>query len=267
MSNRFFDTSLFDKEWFMLLHPAEKSAYIYILSKCDNVGVWSPNYILGNLQVGCQIEWEKLPEKCNNNIVILENKKWWIKDFCDFQYGELDENSISKPIISYIKLLKKHDLWELYNSKKDKNKGHTKGMDTLKEKDKDKDKEKEKETKEIIDYLNLKANKKFSYKNDNYNKTISGRLSQGFTVDDFKKVIDLKCIDKYFIQNPKYLNPDTLFCPKNFEKYLNEKPCLINNGVDALQEQTDKLLNKYEQVKRQVIEENKLKRSGVTGEL
>ena len=85
--------------------------------------------------------------------------------------------------------------------------------------------------KEIIDYLNLKALKHFTYKNDNYNRNISGRIKQGFTVADFKKVIDLKCNDNWFKENKKFLNPDTLFCQKNFEKYLNENIETIEKPV------------------------------------
>jgi len=74
----------------------------------------------------------------------------------------------------------------------------------------------------IIDYLNSKANKKFTYNNKSYNSNINARLQDGFSLEDFKKIIDNKCQDKFFIEND-YLNPDTLFRPKNFEKYLNEQ--------------------------------------------
>lgn len=76
----------------------------------------------------------------------------------------------------------------------------------------------------IIDHLNLKAGKKFTYKNTSYTGHIKARLKEGFTAADFIKVIDYKCEDKYFKENPKYLNPDTLFRASNFEKYLNEVP-------------------------------------------
>ena len=49
-------------------------------------------------------------------------------------------------------------------------------------------------------------------------------MNGGYTVEDCLKVIDTKSKDKYFIENPKYLNPVTLFRPTNFENYLNETP-------------------------------------------
>lgn len=77
--------------------------------------------------------------------------------------------------------------------------------------------------KEIIDYLNLKANTKYRY---NVNKTrscIEARMKEGFTVDDFKTVINNKCDDWLNDQKMStFLRPETLFGTK-FESYLNEK--------------------------------------------
>ena len=82
--------------------------------------------------------------------------------------------------------------------------------------------------KEIIDYLNLKSNR--SYKS-NTQKTISvinARLNEGFNIDDFKKVIDIKVKD--WLNNKdmsKFLRPETLFGNK-FEGYLNSIPTKKN---------------------------------------
>ena len=49
------------------------------------------------------------------------------------------------------------------------------------------------------------------------------RLAEGFTIDDFKKVIDVKCAQ--WLNDPnmkKYLRPETLFKASHFESYLNE---------------------------------------------
>jgi predicted phage replisome organizer/uncharacterized phage protein (TIGR02220 family) len=92
----------------------------------------------------------------------------------------------------------------------------------------------EKNIKLIIDYLNDKCNKRFTYKNESYNKHISARIKEGYKVEDFYRVIDVKLTDSYFIENPKYYNPETLFRPSNFEKYLNEyvEPKNIDNNID-----------------------------------
>ena len=84
--------------------------------------------------------------------------------------------------------------------------------------------------KEIIEYLNEKTGKKISYRSNGNKKLIRARINEGYTVEDFKKVIDNKVNDwfgkgiKFSNGKPaeNYLHPSTLFIPKNFDKYLNE---------------------------------------------
>ena len=79
--------------------------------------------------------------------------------------------------------------------------------------------------KDIIGYLNNKANKKFRYTSKSTQEKIKARLNEGYTVDDFKKVIDTKC--DAWLNNKKmneFLRPETLFAPSHFESYLNETP-------------------------------------------
>ena len=47
-------------------------------------------------------------------------------------------------------------------------------------------------------------------------------MKEGYTVEDFKKVIDNKVSDWTDGDMEKYLRPQTLFRPSNFEAYLNE---------------------------------------------
>ena len=75
---------------------------------------------------------------------------------------------------------------------------------------------------EIVDYLNAKTQKKFSSKTAATRKAIIARLKEGYTVEDFKKVIDNKVSDWTDGDMEKYLRPQTLFRPSNFEAYLNE---------------------------------------------
>lgn len=74
----------------------------------------------------------------------------------------------------------------------------------------------------IINYLNLKTKKAFK---DDAKKTIDfidKRLSEDFTLEDFKKVIDNKTSQWLNTDMQKFLRPETLFGNK-FEGYLNEK--------------------------------------------
>ena len=74
---------------------------------------------------------------------------------------------------------------------------------------------------EVIKYLNEKANTNYRPSTKNTQGFISARLKEGFTVEDFKKVIDVKAKSWIGTDFEKYLRPATLFGAK-FENYLNE---------------------------------------------
>ena len=79
------------------------------------------------------------------------------------------------------------------------------------------------EIKQIIDYLNKKTQSNFKAKTEATKKSIIARLKEGYTVEDFFRVIDAKVKD--WSDDPdmrEYLRPQTLFRPSNFEAYLNE---------------------------------------------
>jgi uncharacterized phage protein (TIGR02220 family) len=75
--------------------------------------------------------------------------------------------------------------------------------------------------KEVISYLNDKANTKFKDGNKANQRIISGRLDEGHTLEDFKTVID-NMVDKWKgTEWEQYLRPQTLFQASKFENYLN----------------------------------------------
>jgi len=78
--------------------------------------------------------------------------------------------------------------------------------------------------KEIIDYLNKKTASNYKSTSAATKRSIKARFNEGFSVDDFKRVIDLKT--KQWATDEKmvmYLRPITLFSTK-FESYVNERP-------------------------------------------
>ena len=78
--------------------------------------------------------------------------------------------------------------------------------------------------KDIVDYLNQKADKNFKHSTEKTKKHIRARLEEGFLIDDFKTVVDTKVRQwKSDKEWSKYLRPETLFGTK-FESYLNEAP-------------------------------------------
>jgi predicted phage replisome organizer/uncharacterized phage protein (TIGR02220 family) len=74
----------------------------------------------------------------------------------------------------------------------------------------------------VITYLNEKAGTKFKPSSSKTREKIDVRVNDGYTLDDFKTVIDKKCADWLGdAKMCKFLRPETLFGPK-FEGYLNE---------------------------------------------
>ena len=83
-------------------------------------------------------------------------------------------------------------------------------------------KENIKEIEEVVNHLNEKAGTKYKSSSKNTTKHIKARINDGYTLEDFKTVIDKKCSEWLNTDMEKYLCPDTLFGSK-FEKYLNQK--------------------------------------------
>jgi len=187
---------------------------------------------------------------------------------------ELIERSIKKMIkVDKVKLYKNNVIkvinWQKYQSEYQRQKPYrsnpelqdevtdkvTTKSDTLEregdiEGERDKKEKKNKEIiKEIINHLNLKAKKNFRPTSAIAIKNITARLNEKYTIEQFKKVVDIKCshwlelkdgelvgvivIDKDTGKKQDmsiYLSPDTLFGNK-FEKYLNQ-----NANKEAIQE-------------------------------
>lgn len=83
--------------------------------------------------------------------------------------------------------------------------------------------------KEIIEYLNFKAGTRFSANSKTTDKLINARLNENYTLEDFKTVIDKKCMEWLNTDMCKYLRPDTLFGSK-FSIYLGQK-VRINDAI------------------------------------
>ena len=76
-------------------------------------------------------------------------------------------------------------------------------------------------TDEIIQHLNMRAGTKYKSNTAKTKQLINARLNEGFTLEDFKTVIDKKCVEWCGTEFEKFLRPNTLFGTK-FESYLNQ---------------------------------------------
>ncbi|MCB2830639.1 conserved phage C-terminal domain-containing protein [Streptococcus dysgalactiae] len=72
-----------------------------------------------------------------------------------------------------------------------------------------------------IAYLNQKMNSNYKFVDSNIN-LVKARLKNGYSLDDFKVVVDKKCGEWGNSDMAKYLRPSTLFNASKFESYLNQ---------------------------------------------
>ena len=153
------DTDKWKKRFLRELKPQHKLLWFYILDDCNHAGIWDVDIEVASIRVGEELIYDMLPQAFLDKIVIFDNgDKWFIPEFIDFQYGELNPNSnVHKSVIA---LLEKYNL-----------EGYMKGsqgvQSTLKDKDKDKDIVKAKvkvkrfakpTIEEVADYCNERQN-------------------------------------------------------------------------------------------------------------
>ena len=114
------------------------------------------------------------------------------------------------------------------------------------------DKSKLPEIKEIVQYLNDKCGTRYRYQTKGTQEHINARLKEGYTVDDFKTVIDKKFEEWHGTDMEKFLRPETLFAGK-FESYLNQKivkktyQSQTAQMLDGFYDQTAEWVRKMEQ--------------------
>lgn len=219
---------------------------------------WADKWIFGSMRLECTIEeraiWIDLlalASKDDGHIRANEDTPYLMRQLAGI--FNIPEETLISAIEKFIKLNKlsrsstgtlfivtwdKYQLSESYDrvqkhrkQKKKEKALHCNGKgdaDTNKKNNKKKDikknnkiKKHKEDVREIILYFNEKTGKKFGADAGGF---ISGRLNNGFTVEDCKKVIDIKTAQwLHDPENNKYLRPLTLFRPSNFEGYLNEK--------------------------------------------
>ena len=124
--------------------------------------------------------------------------------------------------------------------------------DTVSGSEADTDKSKPTEIKEIVQYLNDKCGTRYRYQTKGTQEHINARLKEGYTVDDFKTVIDKKFEEWHGTDMEKFLRPETLFAGK-FESYLNQKitkktyQSQTAQMLDSFYDQTSEWVRKMEQ--------------------
>jgi len=133
MAKRFTDSEKWKKPFIKKLPMQYKLLWFYLLDDCNHAGVWQVDLEIASLRIGYKLNLKDSITALNDKIKVFDNgEKWFIKDFIEFQYGELNEkNRAHKSVIS---VLTKYNLLSL-------NKPLRSPLQGAKDKDKDKDKE------------------------------------------------------------------------------------------------------------------------------
>lgn len=111
---------------------------------------------------------------------------------------------------------------------------------------------------EIIDYLNQRLGSRYKPTTKNTRQLIRARWNEGFRLEDFKAVIDKKCVEWIGTEWEKFLRPVTLFGTK-FESYLNQLS--VERKKDKYQKQHDALRELYQEFKEEEDKHSNFKRS------
>jgi hypothetical protein len=178
MAKRFTATDKWDDPWFFELENKYKLLWIYILDKCDHAGILKVNKKMMAFCVGGRIDWNRVRELFKNRIHYINNEKWFIPKFIEFQYGILKEES--RPHQSVLNTLRNEGLYDIYKEFPIKNMELVKGIDTLKDKEKEKDKVQEKD-KDKVNYGEF-----VSMTEKEYNK-----LELRFGIDETKAMVEI----------------------------------------------------------------------------
>jgi len=130
------DTDKWKKRFVRELSPEHKLLWFYILDDCNHAGIWEVDLEVASIRIGETLQHDipaedMLSQSFLDKIVIFDNgDKWFIPEFIDFQYGELNPNSnVHKSVIA---LLQKYNL-----------EGYLKGSQTLPDRVQDKAKAKD----------------------------------------------------------------------------------------------------------------------------
>jgi hypothetical protein len=179
LAKRYSDSRKWQKAWFRKLSQPEKLFWIFILDHCDHAGIWEVDFEFVQIFIP-NIEEQEIRDKFNKQYIEFDNgKRWFLKDFIEFQYGELkDTNRVHR---SVSQILDKFNLLTVRRRPLDKPK--EKDKDIVKDKRKGKDKQ----LKEILTQINeLQGDNKSVDVKKEFEKFKDYLLSNGKTYKDYK---------------------------------------------------------------------------------
>ena len=156
MPKRYTDTDKWKKIWFRKLKNDHKVFWMYVLDQCDHAGIWEVDFELASYFCNGIKESEIRKTFVKQYHEFDDGKRWFIKDFIEFQYRGLDEsNRVHNSVIT---ILKRHGLFKVLISFLHEAKDKDIYKEQLKDKEKDKEKgknSKKNQLKKIESELNI----------------------------------------------------------------------------------------------------------------
>lgn len=109
MAKRFTDTEKWKKSFLRGLDGAYKLLWFYILDDCDMAGIWQVDLEVARIRTGVQVDGPTALRLFGDRVTQFDGgKKWFVRDFIFFQYGELKETN--RMHLAVINTLKKNNL-------------------------------------------------------------------------------------------------------------------------------------------------------------
>jgi hypothetical protein len=110
MAKRFTDTDKWKQAFLRGLKAPYKLLWLYLQDDCNHAGIWDVDIEVAQVRTGeKKLTIEGALQEFDGAITVFDNgQKWFIPDFIEFQYGEL--NPENRAHNSVIKLLLKYDL-------------------------------------------------------------------------------------------------------------------------------------------------------------
>lgn len=107
MAKRFTDTMKWNEDWFLELSTSNKLFWIYVCDNCNHAGIYKLNKRMFELLIGAKINTDDFLTTINaekDRIILLDNGKWYITKFIEFQYGPTlnPNNRVHKSILKLL---------------------------------------------------------------------------------------------------------------------------------------------------------------------
>lgn len=238
MAKRLSDSEKWSDPWFRKLPAYIKLFWLFILDNCDHAGIYQPdfdhffylskvkpeNIVTDDLIHDEAAIEQAIMEFLNERIQKLENGKWFIPKFLDFQYGTLNEKIAVQR--SAINKLKKERVWEGYN------KGLLNPLDTLSQpltnpSPRVKDKDKDKKGQPLANPSGaMEVVKRFNQLTGGRARKPSKELNDRLKNGDLDITQAIEILEKMWghwqgTDNEQHFNLVTLFRPSKWEKNLS----------------------------------------------